>query len=169
MSFSGSAKRVTDESQPLGRRVMCLYECLEQFNLFGFTATRERLMAMVGVAGGRWTAPQLHEALNALSDARRSWLEFLTLAEERRSVEKRAARTPDRPILLAWHTEWLDEYLTGDMAASWKVDGLGECTECSHLLIHHGTWACSACGASPLVPWDARCRQTLPPAAAVPR
>ena len=164
VSFSGSAKRVTDWREPLGRRVVCLHGCLEQFNLFGFTATRERLRAMVGVAPEGWAETQLLEALDALSDARRSWIAHLKRAEQRRRAEKPAVAPPSRRIDWAWHNEWLEGYLTGDMAGRWMVTGLGECAECGHLLIHHGTWACRVCSASSLVTWDARCRVDMPPA-----
>jgi hypothetical protein len=48
VSFSASAKRARDTRQPLALRVTCLHECLEQFNPFGYHATRQRLRLMVG-------------------------------------------------------------------------------------------------------------------------
>jgi hypothetical protein len=162
VSFSGSEKRVRDGREPFGRRVMCLHECLEQFNLFGFTATRARLRAMVNASGDDWTEVHLLDAMDALADARRSWVAYLRQAQERRSAEKPGVAPPRRPIEWGWHNEWLEDYLTGDMAARWLVTNLGECSECNHPLIHHGTWACRVCSASDNVPWDARCRVELP-------
>jgi hypothetical protein len=141
---------------------MCLHECLEQFNLFGFTATRARLRAMVGASGDGWTTAQLLEAMDALADARRSWITHLKRAQESRSDEKPGTAPPNRQIQWGWHNDWMEAYLTGDMAARWMVTGLGDCAECDHLLIHHGTWACRVCSASSDVPWDARCRVELP-------
>jgi hypothetical protein len=165
VSFRGSEKRVRDGREPFGRRVMSLHECLEQFNLFGFTATRERLRAMVSASDEGWTEAQLIEAMDALADARRSWVLHLQRAEARRSAEKPEATPPGRSIALRWHNEWLESYLAGDMAARWMVEGLGPCAECDHLLIHHGTWACQGCSATSDIPWDARCRVKLPMAA----
>jgi hypothetical protein len=84
---------------PFGRRVMCLHECLEQFNLFGFTATRSRLRVMVDTSGTDWTERQLLEAMDALADARRSWIAYLHNAEERRSAEKPAVAPPHRALV----------------------------------------------------------------------
>lgn len=132
VSFSGSEKRVRDASEPLGRRVMCLHECLEQFNLFGFTATRDRLRVMVAASGTGWTEPQLLQAMDLLADARRAWVSHLSRAEEQRRGEKPAVDAPQRPIGPQWHNEWLELCLTDDMAARWIVAGLGECPECNH-------------------------------------
>jgi hypothetical protein len=145
---------------------MCLHECLEQFNLFGFNATRERLRVMVGASGGGWTEPQLIQAMDVLAAARGSWVAHLVRVEARRCEEKRAV-PPSRPIHWQWRNEWLEQYLVGDEAARWMVAGLSGCPECSHLLIYHGAWACTACGASDLVPWDARCHVKLPPASSM--
>jgi hypothetical protein len=101
--------------------------------------------------------------MDLLAEARGSWVAHLARAEEGRREEKRAV-APSRPIHWQWHNEWLEQYLVGDKTARWMVTGLGECPECSHLLIHHGAWACTACGASDLVPWDDRCHVKLPPA-----
>ena len=126
---------------------MCLHECLEQFNLFGFRATRERLRVMVGASGEGWTEPELLHAVEALADARRSRSAHLAHARE---------SGPQ------WHNDWLETYLTGDMAVRWMVAGLGRCRRCDHPLIHHGTGACAACTASGTVPWEARCRVEMP-------
>lgn len=141
---------------------MCLHECLEQFNLFGFTTTRTRLRDMVGASGRGWTEAQLLEAMNHLAGARKSWIAYLHQAEERRGIQKPAVPALDRPPKWGWHNEWLETYLTDETARRWLVADLGECVECGHHLIHHGTWACRACSASPLVVWDARCRVGLP-------
>lgn len=167
VSFSGSEKRVRDGHQPIGRRVMCLHGCLEQFNLFGFTATRARLRAMVEASGDDWTEDQLLSAMDALADARRSWVTHLKLAEEHRRAEKPAVASPHRPIHWSWRNEWLEDYLTSDMAVRWMVTGLGECSECDHLLIHHGTWACRICSASDEISLDSRCWEELPAAGVV--
>lgn len=163
MSFIGSEKRVRDAREPFGRRVMCLHECLEQFNLFGFNAPRERLRIMVEADGEGWTEPQLIQAMDLLASARSSWAAHLARAQERRRQEKQPL-PPSRPLDWQWHNEWLEGYLVGDVAVRWMVTGLGDCPECGHLLIHHGTWACTACDASDHVAWDARCRVQLPPA-----
>jgi hypothetical protein len=144
---------------------MCLHECLEQFNLFGFHATRDRLRAMVAASGEGWTEPQLLRAVDALADARKSWVTHLNSAMGQRRDEKPLADSPERRVDWQWHAEWLEAYLTREMAARWLVAGLGECPECSHPLIHHGSWACAACSASNTVPWEARCRADLPTAA----
>jgi hypothetical protein len=82
---------------------MCLHECLERFNLFGFTATRARLRAMVHASAEDWTESQLLDAMNALGDARRSWLAHLKQAEENRGAEKQAVAPARRPIQWDWH------------------------------------------------------------------
>jgi hypothetical protein len=72
VSFSASEKRVRDRREPIGRRVTCLHECLEQFNLFGFTGTRERLRTIVGAAEPSWTEQQVVAAMDLLGDAHTS-------------------------------------------------------------------------------------------------
>ena len=165
VSFSASAKRVRDTRQPFGRRVLCLHECLEQFNLFGFTATRARLRTMINATGDEWNEGQLIDAMDAFTDARRSWVSYLDGVELRRRAQKPDVSPPRRNLRLGWHNDWLEGYLTADIAERWLVTGLVGCEECGHQLIHHGTWACRACSASDDVPWEARCRQGLPPAA----
>lgn len=141
---------------------MCLYECLERFNLFGFTATRDRLRAMVGVAGSTWTSAQLVAAMDALAEARRSWVAYLSEAERARGAEKPGGARSTRPVQWSWHNEWLEGYLVGDVADRWLVSGLGECSVCQHALIHHGRSFCTACSASPEIGWEDRCQGALP-------
>ena len=74
--------------------------------------------------------------MDALADARRAWVAHLAQAEERRSAEKPTAPAPPRLGLLSeWHNEWLELYLTGEMAARWMVTGLVVPGACNHSLM----------------------------------
>lgn len=172
MSFSASSKRVRDTRQPIGRRVSCLHECIERFNLFGFEDTRARLRAMLGVDDAGWTSDQLLTAAEVLEQARRSWMRFLHAGQAR---QREARRTDhNRPPLdeRALQVEWMDGYLQGAIADEWLVAGLGTCLGCGHGLIHHGGYACAVCGVIALKEqdpvarneaWAQRCREPLPP------
>lgn len=164
MSYRASEKRVRDSHLPVGLRVMCLHECLERFNLFGFTATRDRLRLMTGATAPGWSEESLLAAIRHLSAAREDWLRYRALAVEARRADKAAgARTSSRrPVEWTWFNDWLEGYLTGSMAACWLVVDLGSCHGCSHLLIHHGKFACAVCTASYAVDWDDRCQAKLP-------
>ena len=173
MSFSASAKRARDSAQPLGLRVACLHECLEQFNLFGFQSTRARLMARFGVAEAAWTDSKILSALDLLVPAKRSWSSFLCERQERQRVDRRAY--PGTPPLddSAVLVDWLGAYLQGEHADEWLVAGVGDCTTCGHGLIYHGRHACLVCTvmlprryaseAERAAAWGSRCRVQLPP------
>lgn len=92
MTFGASAKRARSDAFPVGLRVACLHECIEQFNLFGFQSTRQRLMARFGVSRGGWTPAQINDAVDLLAAARQSWVQFLTEAQQR----QRDARAGNR-------------------------------------------------------------------------
>jgi hypothetical protein len=172
VSFSASAKRAADSDQPIGLRVSCLHECLEQFNLFGFQTTRALLRARFDVSQTGWTGEQLLAALEALGSARKSWLLFLRRHQEAQRVARRA--DPSTPPLheSALKVDWLDDYLSGSNADDWLVSGVGDCSACGHGLIHHGGHACAVC--SVIVQreyrdfeerreaWGRRCRVPLP-------
>lgn len=163
MSFSASAKRARDKSQPLALRVACLHECLERFNLFGYHATRDRLRSMVRAPDEGWTEEQVTNALDLLEAARLSWSTFSQQEHERRRGEKERDRTSLPPPRGAVFTVWLDHHLRGDVASAWLVGHLGDCEQCGHRLIHHGGYACGACGSDPGTQWESRCRAPLPP------
>lgn len=148
-----------DSTQSLGRRVVSFHECLERFNLFGFQATRERLRQMVGANGDGWSEAQLLEAMNHMAVARQSWISYFHEATRRR-----AEYDAHKFVHLdwAWRNEWQLAYLTGDVATRWRVGHLGDCVECAHPLVLHGSWMCRACGASPSVAFTARCKAPLP-------
>lgn len=142
---------------------MCLHECLEQFNLFGFEATRGRLRIMVGATRQGWTDNQLLDALDVLEEARQSWARFATADLAQSMAAKRLDRNHRGPSQLELRRVWLEGYLSGTRAVAWGVADLGECTKCEHLLIHHGSRrGCAACWASPDIDWDSRCRRRIP-------
>jgi hypothetical protein len=140
-----------------------LHECLERFNLFGYTMTRERLRHMVGASDDGWAEHQLIGALDALAFAHRSWTEFAERARAERRAEKNGDRTGAGPSLTELHARWLEQYLVGVAARAWRVEGLGSCDRCGHLLIHHRSRTCVACGLSEDIVWEGQCRDSLPP------
>jgi hypothetical protein len=162
MSFSASARRALNTDRPFGQRVMCLHECLERFNLFGFEATRCRLRYMVGARSPGWTEAQLVEAIDALSQAKRSWVIFA----RREMDEQRSPLLADNPRKLSQaelKILWIEEYLRGALADLWHVANLGYCGRCGHHQIHHGSRpGCAACIADPAVRWEDRCHEKLP-------
>jgi hypothetical protein len=171
LSFSASAKRASDPEQPIGLRVACLHECLEQFNLFGFQTTRALLRARFGVSEGGWNGEQLVAALAALAAARQSWSDSLRSHQadqrEARRVDHSTSPLDERALKI----EWLEAYLFGPQADEWLVSGLGECATCGHGLIHHGGYTCSVCSVIALrdypdfearrEAWSQRCRVRL--------
>jgi hypothetical protein len=162
MSFNASAKRARDPNQPVGRRVACLCECLDRFSPFGFQTTRQRLRFMVGAAEPGWTEGDVVRALEILETARASWKRHL----ERESARRRELKPGDRNVRRQTAGEifvaWCESYFEGKQADLWRVAGLGNCERCGHRLIHHGGYACSACGVDPNVGWDERCHASLP-------
>ena len=172
MSFSASAKRARDSSQPIGLRVACLHECLEQFSLFGFQTTRERLRSRLGVSAFGWTDGQILAALDLLEPARRSWSAFLADGQQRQRIARRLDSNVPPLDDRALKIDWLGSYLRGDTAQDWLVAGLGSCPSCSHELIYHGGYACAACSvevsrrfASPqdrAAAWEQRCPAPMP-------
>ena len=161
MSFSASAKRARDARQPLGLRVTCLHNCLDQFNLFGFLATRERLRARVGATQPGWTAQQVTDSLALLEQARSSWLAFARAeAAHRRTLKRHGRRTPDREAPLTY-LAWLETYLRGNPARTWMTTSLGNCPGCGHPQIHHNDYGCRACLSSGTT-WDQRCKIPIP-------
>jgi hypothetical protein len=174
MSFSASAKRARDSTQPLGLRVACLHECLEQFNLFGFRSTRARLRARFGVATNGWTDGQILAALDLLEPAKWSWSSFLADRQQRQRIDRQADRSTPPLDATAVLVDWLGVYLQGEQANEWLVSGLGDCPSCAHGLIYHGRHACLVCTvqlprrfaleADRAAAWASRCRLQLPPA-----
>jgi hypothetical protein len=118
---------------------------------------------MVGASDDGWTDEQVIRALDLLEVAKRSWSAFSRLENQRRRAEKTDHPLPPPPPQGAAFAMWLDQYLQGDVAAEWLVAHLGECSQCGHRLIHHGGYACGACGADPDTAWEERCRVPLPP------
>jgi hypothetical protein len=162
MSFSASANRARDPNQPIGRRVACLCECLDRFSPFGFQTTRQRLRFLVGAAEPGWTEGDVVGALEILETARASWKLHLESESARRRKLKRRDRNVRRQTDGETFVAWRESYFEGEQADLWRVAGLGNCERCGHRLIHHGGYACSACGIDPNVAWDERCRASLP-------
>jgi hypothetical protein len=162
MSFNASAKRARDSSQPLGRRVACLCECLDHFSPFGFHTTRQRLRLLVGASESGWTEDEVVGALDILETARGSWKRYLDSETKRqRELKRRDAKVRPRGHL-DFFVAWREAYFVGEQAENWLVADLGNCERCGHALIHHGGYACSACGVDPNIAWDERCRVSLP-------
>jgi hypothetical protein len=162
MSFNASAKRARDRNQPLGRRVACLCECLDRFSPFGFQTTRQRLRFLVGADECGWTEGEVVGALDILETARGSWKRYLETELERQRALKRCGSKVWRQNQAELFVAWRETYFVGEQADFWLVAGLGNCERCGHALIHHGSYACSACGIDPDIAWDERCRASLP-------
>ena len=161
MSFNASAKRARDRTQPLGMRVACLCECLDRFSPFGFRTTRQRLRLLVGAAESGWTEREVEDALDILETARASWKRhFDSECARQREIKRRSSNA--RPRGHSEFVAWREAYFVGEQAERWLVAGLGDCERCGHPLIHHGGYACAACGIDPNVAWDQSCRVSLP-------
>jgi hypothetical protein len=157
MSFAATARRARDTTQPFGRRVSYLHACLESFNLFGYHATRAKLRAVVGAIGPGWTERQMLDALDLLEPAQRSWSAFLTNEMARRRAFKRLDWNAYRGVRFGGAFQaWLEEYLDSGHASDWDVAAAGDCSECGHRLIHHGSSRCRACT------WDFVWEPTIP-------
>ncbi|MDX6480479.1 MAG: hypothetical protein QOG85_989 [Gaiellaceae bacterium] len=160
MSFAASARRVRDGTQPFGRRVACLHGCLEQFNVFGFHTTRQKLRRVVG-AGSGWTEQQLLDALELLESAKQSWSTFWAESLTQQRALKKLDRNRSRPSPAALFVAWREEYLDSGQAETWLLSDAGDCKKCGHRLIHHGRSFCEACWIDPEIPWESQCRVEL--------
>jgi hypothetical protein len=125
MSFSASAKRARASDQPLGLRVTCLHECLEQFNLFGYHATRERLRLIVGASEPGWTVEQVVAAVEVLEHAKESWSRYAVAEVSRQRALKREHRNGHRASTPSVFEIWVDHYVRGEGAGLWLADRLG--------------------------------------------
>jgi hypothetical protein len=159
VTFQASAKRARDTGVPIGLRVACLHECLEQFNLFGYRATRERLRLIVGASEPGWTSDQVLAALDELERAKSSWHE-VEVVEMGNQAQLKASGHPQSPNYLALaRLAWLEAFVRQDPGDCWQVGNVGACGECDHSLLHHGGHSCSACRATSKIPW---CERQLP-------
>ena len=66
--------------------------CIERFSPLGFQATRQYLASLVGVTDARWTAEQLVEALDMLTQERQRFLTFDAAWVERRRLFKKSGQ-----------------------------------------------------------------------------
>ena len=117
---------------------------------------------MVGAAGPGWTEREVVEALDILETARASWKRHFDSEIARQRELKRRDPNARRLSQGELFVRWCETYFVGEQADLWLVAGLGDCERCGHLLIHHGSHACAACGIDPNVPWDQRCGVSLP-------
>lgn len=141
---------------------MCLHQCLERFNLFGYHATRDRLRAHVAADRPGWTSQQILDSLALLEEARTSWLAFAEAqARHRRQLKAEGQRHQSSDLMLG-HSQWLQTYLTGDQARIWQTHDLYDCTDCGHLHIEHGAYRCYRCTWSGK-PWKDACKTPIPP------
>ena len=161
MSFNAAAARARDTTLPIGLRARNLCECLEQFNLLGFQATRERLRARVGAVRQGWTSQQVLDALLLLEQARASRVEYLRDEAERQRARKREGRRHPSTDTRTLHLLWLSAYLRGENARVWQVEDLGACPECAHPEIHHDDRGCRVRHA-PGRPGADVCRRPVP-------
>lgn len=149
MGFPSDANAVRDESRSTASRVWHLCRCLEQFNLFGWHATFDRLRFMAGSSAPPWSSQQLLAAIEPLAHAQRSWTR-VTLAEQRRRRRHKARgdRTLNGTFTnreLQLRMKWQLQYLSdGENARRWFVEDLGDCDECLHPWILHGH-SCGVC------------------------
>ena len=100
MSFNSDARRVEDESRPVGQRYGALMWCIESHCWMTgqrFTKTRERLERHLGYGNGVHASPaQLVAALEVLREERERARHLLDAYHQRRREEKGAGRRSPR-------------------------------------------------------------------------
>lgn len=88
------AKRVRDETRPMGQRVNALHSLLANHHApLGFEATRLRLREVAGVSRtAKWSEAAVLQALEALKASRATHLDYRRAFSERRRQEKASGR-----------------------------------------------------------------------------
>jgi hypothetical protein len=102
MSFNNDAKRVRDDSAPIGVRYMSLRHCVEEYSPYGFRRTWRLLEERFGIKEGEANSPEaLVAALEFLEEDRADWIAFI---EARVAFAKaRATRKLPKPRIEVKH------------------------------------------------------------------
>lgn len=120
MSFTTHVNKALDPSLPTGLRLRCLCEAVERFRLFRFQATFERLRAITGVTGRRWTAEQVGHAARLLADAHAAWAAYADEAHAAARLAKKAKRFPPQPGVEELLARWREEWLASERGRVWR-------------------------------------------------